>query len=182
MRIVERLPVREGDVSVRQLSHADAGAYAAGTDDAAVRRYGHLPLPEYTAQIVREQIDGDIARGLADDSLAVLAIADAHSDEFLGSIVLFDFRADRAEVGFWLTPKARGRGAAGNALRAVARLAAATGLRHLDARTDCANEGSRRVLDGAGFVAKEGPHDALAPSGEVVTVLSYERSVAELRD
>lgn len=182
MRIADCLPGREGDVSVRRLGHHDADAYAAGTEDDAVQRYGHLPLTEYSPQIVRDQIDHEIGQGLDDGSLAVLAIADAESDEFLGSIVVFDVRPDRAEVGFWLAPQARGRGAARNGLRAVLRLAADAGLRYLDARTDSANDGSRRVLEAAGFVQTEGPHDELAPSGELVNVLTFERSLVELRN
>ena len=112
-----QLPSAEGDVLVRRLTYADAEPFAAGTEDAAVREFAHLPLPEYTPRVVRDQIDGVIADGLADGSLAVLAIADASSNQFLGSIVLFDIHDGRAEVGFWLTPQARGRGAARNALR-----------------------------------------------------------------
>lgn len=84
---------------------------------------------------MREQIDGVIADGLAEGSLAVLVIADAKSDEFLGSVVLFDVQADRAEVGFWLAPWGRGRGAARQALRAGAWVAAHAGLALLVART-----------------------------------------------
>ncbi|CAJ1580502.1 GNAT family N-acetyltransferase [[Mycobacterium] wendilense] len=174
MNIVDCLPRREGDVVVRPLAHADAAAYAAGTEDPAVRRYGHLPYAQYTPQSVRDMVDHEIARGLADNSLAVLAIADAASDEFLGSVVLFDVNADRAEVGFWLTPAARGRGAAQQGLRAVASIAADAGLGRLDARADWVNEASRGVLESVGFVETEGPHDELAPSGETVTVLTFE--------
>lgn len=46
--IADRLPAREGDVIVRRLRHDDAEAFAAGTKDPAVRRYGHLPLREYS--------------------------------------------------------------------------------------------------------------------------------------
>lgn len=175
--IAEHLPCRAGDVVVRRLDHADAEAFAAGTTDTAVRQYGHLPLREYTPQTVRDQIDGVIADGLADGSLAVLAIADASSNQFLGSIVLFDIHDGRAEVGFWLTPQARGRGAARNALRAVLDLAARSGLTRLDARTHPANEGSQRVLHGAGFVHTRGPEEQVAPSGELVPVLTFERAL-----
>lgn len=181
MRITDRLPRTEADVVLRRLRHGDADAFAAGTTDAAVRRYGHLPLPEYSADTVRAQIDGVIAQGLADDSLAVLAVADASSDAFLGSIVLFDFGEDRAEVGFWLSPEGRGRGAAQKGLLAVARLASELGLTRLDARTAPENEGSRRVLERAGFVQTSGPCRELTPSGEMATVLKFERSVREFR-
>lgn len=181
MKIADGLPCGEGDVIVRRLGHGDAEAFAAGTRDAAVRQHGHLPLSEYSAEIVREQIDGVISQGLNDGSLAVLGIADAPSDRFLGSIVLFDFREDRAEVGFWLTPEARGRGVAQKALRAVARVAAHAGLTHLDAWTVQENEGSRRVLEGVGFVQTGAPGEHVAPSGEKVTGLTFERSVVEFR-
>ncbi|MGV0836060.1 GNAT family N-acetyltransferase [Mycolicibacterium thermoresistibile] len=176
--IIDLVPRRAGGVVVRRLDHHDAEAFAAGTKDTAVRQYGHLPLPEYTPQIVREQIDGVIAAGLADGSLAVLAIADASSNEFLGSIVLFDVRGDRAEVGFWLSPQARGRGAALTSLHIVADLASDAGLTHLDARTHPANDASRHVLQHAGFVQVGGPEDQITPAGELVPVLTFERRLA----
>src|SRR5690606_24256669 len=114
------------------------------------------PLANYTPEIVREQIDGVIAQGLADGSLAVLAIADEESDRFLGSVVLFDPHEDRAEVGFWLTPEARGRGAAAAAVRAVGSLAAKAGLSWLEARTSPENVASRRVLEACGFEQRGG--------------------------
>lgn len=175
MRIADCLPHHEGDVVVRRLSYADAEAYATGTKDDAVQRYGYLPLTEYSPQIVTDQIDGEIADGLEDGSLAVLSIADANSDEFLGSIVLFNVRPERAEVGFWLAPQARGRGVAQKGLRAVLRLAANAGFRHLDAQTDGTNLESRRALEAAGFIQTEGPQDAAVPPGIPVSVVKFER-------
>ncbi|MGV0775022.1 GNAT family N-acetyltransferase [Mycolicibacterium elephantis] len=175
LSLADRLPRTEGDVMIRRLRHDDAHAFAAGTEDPAVRRYGHLPLPKYTPAIVCEQIDGVIADGLADGSLAVLAIADASADEFLGSIVMFDVRETGAEVGFWLSPQARGRGAAQHALRAVVRVAGAAGLTRLTARTVPENAGSRRVLEGVGFVQTGEPRAQVTPSGETVTVLTFSR-------
>ncbi|MGE2723306.1 GNAT family N-acetyltransferase [Mycolicibacterium pulveris] len=173
--IADHLPRTQGDVTVRRLRHDDADAFAAGTLDPAVRRYGHLPLPEYSPRIVREQIDGVIADGLADGSLGVLAIADGASDEFLGSIVLFDIRETHAEVGFWLRPQARGRGAAQQALVAVAGIAGASGLTQLTARTVPENTGSRRVLEGAGFVQTGEPQQQVTPSGATAAVLTFSR-------
>lgn len=176
MNIADALPCVEGDIRVRRLEHRDAEAFAEGSTDAAVRRYGHLPLSEYTPEIVREQIDGVIAHGLARGTLAVLAIADARTDEFLGSIVLFDIRADRGEIGFWLAPWARGRGAARSALRACARIAAVLGLSALEARTVTENDASRRVLEKAGFTRVGEPRETVTPSGAVLTALFFERS------
>lgn len=43
-----------------------------------------------------------------------LAIADRGSDDLVGTVIMhsIDWRHERAEVGFWLAPGARGRGAA----------------------------------------------------------------------
>ncbi|WP_329002657.1 GNAT family N-acetyltransferase [Kribbella sp. NBC_00709] len=179
MTMLGALPCVEGQVRVRTLEYGDAAAYALGSKDESVKRHGHLPISDYTEDIVREQIDGDIAAGLADGSLAVLAIADVGSDEFLGSIVLFNVRADRAEVGFWLAPWGRGRGAARDALAAAARLAARLGLTVLDARTSPDNQASQRTLLSAGYRQVGEPEAVTAPSGEVFTALKLERSVVE---
>jgi ribosomal-protein-alanine N-acetyltransferase len=176
--VLDALPVTEGRVRVRALQYGDAAAFARGSGDESVKRHGHLPFPDYTEDIVREQIDGAIAKGLADGSLAVLAIADALSDDFLGSIVLFNVREDRAEVGFWLAPWGRGRGAAGEALSVAGRLAAHLGLDLLDARTTPENEASRRTLLSAGYHQVGEPQTVTAPSGAVVTALTFECSVA----
>lgn len=177
----DALPCTEGQVRVRTLEYGDAAAYALGSKDESVKRHGHLPFSDYTEDVVREQIDGPIAAGLADGSLAVLAIADAGSDEFLGSIVLFDVRADRAEAGFWLAPWGRGRGAAREALSAAARIAAHQGLTFLEARTAPDNQASRRTLLSAGYRQAGDPQSVTAPSGEVFTALTFERSVVEFR-
>lgn len=182
MAVSAHLPVSVGDIAIRRLRHEDAEAFALGTEDAAVREYGHLPLREYTPQIVRDQIDGVIAAGLADGSLAVLAIADGESDRFLGSLVLFDFREDRAEVGFWLAKEARGRGAAAKALDAAAALAAKSGLGLLEARTSPQNTASRRVLETAGFRQSGEATEERTPSGAVVPVLRFERAVEDSRE
>jgi RimJ/RimL family protein N-acetyltransferase len=181
MTVPGALPCTEGQVRVRALEHRDAAPFARGSEDESVKRHGHLPLSEYTEDIVRDQIDGAIADGLADGSLAVLAIADASSDDFLGSIVLFNVREDRAEVGFWLAPWGRGRGAAREALRAAARLAAHLGLKFLDAKTAPENLASRRTLLSAGYHEAGEPQTVTAPSGAVFTALTFERPVDEFR-
>ncbi|HEU5126400.1 MAG TPA: GNAT family protein [Glycomyces sp.] len=182
MTVSAHLPIGAGDIAIRRLRHEDAEAFALGTEDEAVREYGHLPLREYTPRIVRDQIDGVIAAGLADGTLAVLAIADGASDRFLGSLVLFDFRPDRAEVGFWLAKEARGRGAAVKALDAAAALAAKAGLGLLEARTSPQNKASRRALERAGFRQSGEATAERTPSGAVVPVLRFERALTEPSD
>lgn len=167
-------------VTVRHLADRDAEAFAAGTKDPLVERYAHLPEPNYTPETVREQLAGVIEQGLAERSLAVLAIAAADDDRFLGVLTLFgfDWDAGTVEVGFWLTPAARGLGAASRAVELAAGWVGDLGLGALTARTDAANEASGRVLKRAGFVQVGVPTEDRAPSGHVITAVAYRRDLA----
>lgn len=169
-----KLPLTNEVARLRQLTHPDAAAYAAGTEDAAVRAYAHLPAPEYTTESVIEMIDGEVGRGLERGDLAVLAIAHESTDEFAGSLVLFDVTDYQAEVGFWVHPEARGRGMSGAALELAARFAELSGLTKLTARTVVDNAGSQRVLAAAGFELT-GSASGTTPSGDVAELLHYER-------
>ena len=43
-----KLPIVREGTRLRPLSELDADAYASGTKDEAVLRFGHLPEPDYT--------------------------------------------------------------------------------------------------------------------------------------
>lgn len=58
------LPISDGVVTIRAMSDGDAEAYAAGTNDALVKHFAHLPLENYTPQIVRDMLQGATADGL----------------------------------------------------------------------------------------------------------------------
>src|SRR5699024_4513517 len=120
----------DGVIRVRRLEPRDAAAFVDGTADAQVRQFAHLPGDEYTEQIFLERLRGVIADGLRDGNLAVLAVCDATTDEFLGSITLFDvdYTRGRAETGFWVTSASRGRSAAVRAVQLVAWWAARLGI------------------------------------------------------
>lgn len=168
------LPIANDVARLRRLTHEDAAAYAEGTSDSAVRAYAHLPAPEYTTESVIEMIDGDVRSGLDRGDLAVLAIAHASTDQFAGSLVLFDVADGSAEVGFWVHPAARGSGMSGAALDLAAQFAERSGLRELTARTVVDNAASQRVLSNAGFEC-EGSAEGTTPSGEVAELLHYRR-------
>lgn len=178
MGLLER-PLTDGTVRVRRLETGDAGPYVAGASDAQVRRFAHLPVDEYTEQIFLDQLHGVIADGLRQENLAVLAIGDAATDAFLGSITVFDIDYARraAETGFWVTPASRGRRAASRALELVAAWAADLGIDELIARTEAANEASCAVLKHAGFTLVGGPVGQAAPSGRTISALTYRRSL-----
>ena len=146
------LPISSGNTRLRRMTISDAEAYAAGTTDATVRRFGHLPQPDYTPQTVRNLIREVVDPGLTDGTLAVLTLADAESDEFVGSFVMFDVTTESAEVGFWLAPDKRGEGHASRGLDLAASFAQESGLHSLTARTVTANDASQHCLINAGFI------------------------------
>lgn len=170
------LPITFENTRLRPLSELDADAYAAGTKDEAVRRFGHLPEPDYTPESVRRMIREEVAAGLSSGTLAVLALADAETDRFVGSLVVFDVSSEAAEVGFWIHPDARGAGHARRSLELAARFARNSGLRTLTARTLPENEASQRCLTNAGFREVE-RRVGTTPAGQHEELFHYRRDL-----
>ncbi|MDO5081790.1 MAG: GNAT family N-acetyltransferase [Arachnia propionica] len=170
------LPITLGNTRLRPLSELDADAYAAGTRDEAVRRFGHLPEPDYTAESVRRMIREEVAVGLSSGTLAVLALADAETDRFVGSLVLFDVSSEAAEVGFWIHPDARGDGHARRGLELASRFAHSSGLRTLTARTLPENKASQQCLTTAAFRKVE-RRVGTTPAGQQEESFHYRRDL-----
>ena len=170
------LPITFENTCLRPLSELDADAYAAGTKDGAVRRFAHLPEPDYTPESVRRMICDEVATGLSSGTLAVLALADAETDQFVGSMVLFDVSSEAAEVGFWIHPGARGGGHAGRGLELASRFARTSGLRTLTARTLPENKASQHCLTTAGF-RETGRGLGATPAGQREELFHYQRDL-----
>lgn len=170
------LPITFENTRLRPLSELDADAYAAGTKDEAVQRFGHLPESYYTPESVRRMIRDEVAEGLSSGTLAVLALVDAETDRFVGSLVLFDVNSEAAEVGFWIHPDARGAGHARRGLELASRFARNSGLRTLTARTLLENEASQRCLTNAGFGEVERAVGT-TPAGQREELFHYRRDL-----
>jgi len=168
------LPLHNARVRLRALAPDDAVAFADGSDDPAVQRYGHLPEPAYTPDSVRAMIERDVRPGMARGDLAVLAIADATTDAFAGSLVIFDVSEKRAEVGFWVHPHSRGCGVSTAALELAVGFALDSGLQELTARTLPENVSSQRVLENARFTFR-GHNVGTTPSGQRTDLWEYSR-------
>ena len=170
------LPITFENTRLRPLSELDADAYAAGTKDEAVRCFGHLPDSDYTPESVRRMIRDEVAEGLSSGTLAVLALADAETDRFVGSLVLFDVSSEAAEIGFWIHPDARGAGHARRGLELASRFARNSGLRTLTARTLLENKASQRCLTNAGFHEVERAIGT-TPAGQREELFHYRRDL-----
>lgn len=105
-------------------------------------------------------------------------IADAETDAALGEVLVFVhdgaiLDSDTAELGYYLYPSARGRGAAKAAARLAVQHAFASkdeggaGLRRLVAETAADNAASNAVLESLGFTKWGHEAAAQAPDGSV---------------
>lgn len=168
------LPLRNDQVVLRSMRTDDAGAYAAGANDAAVREYGHLPESQYTKDSVLALVQGPIREGLDRGDLAVLTLADPSTDDFAGSLVLFGATHTSIEVGFWIHPDRRGEHLSTAALALATEFVRRSGFTSVTARTVLANVASQQVLERSGYVRSEKSRGT-APSGESVVLLHYRR-------
>jgi len=140
-------------IRIRRFRDADAEPFAAATNDPEIIAHSGLPR-RHTPASARELFE----LFNASDDFAQVAIADAQTDAFLGTVILFNVarHEGRFEVGFWLHPDGRGRGAATAAVGLVCDWAARSwGIERFDAHSDSDNPGAHAVLERNGF-SREG--------------------------
>jgi RimJ/RimL family protein N-acetyltransferase len=146
-------PLAAGGIVLRGLEPGDIPWITAACSDRELSRYvPGIPYPyaEADARAVIERA----ARAWAEGREATFAISDAPDGTGLGTIALHLAARDTglAEVGYWLAPEARGRGAATIAVQLVSRWAfAAVGIDRLSLQTAPENVASQRVAQRAGF-------------------------------
>jgi [ribosomal protein S5]-alanine N-acetyltransferase len=135
-------------IRVRRFRDDDAGAFAAGTRDPEVRAHSGLPS-------VHTPHSALAAFRLFDDpGFVQRAVADARTDELLGTVMLFNLvrHERRCEVGFWLLVAGRGRGAASVAVGLACDWAQRNwGIERFDAHSDADNPAAHAVLERNGF-------------------------------
>ena len=146
-------PLADELIRLRQWRDADLGAaYDATRDDALIMRYTRIAADRSVGEL-RAVVDGYETARRAGTELA-LAIADAGDDAFLGAVSLHVEAAQRrAEIGYWVAPWARGRGAATRAVALLGRWAIEErALLRVALHVDHDNAASQRVAERAGFV------------------------------
>ena len=140
-------------IRLRELGAADVPAMTAACQDPLIQRFTFVPVP-YDDRHARGFVAGLPAARATGDSLA-LAISPVGGDELLGTVGLQRFRWEHrtCEIGYWVVPAARGRGAATAAVRLLSRWALSElGLARVQLDTDVDNVASQRVAERAGFV------------------------------
>jgi RimJ/RimL family protein N-acetyltransferase len=141
-----------GPVRLRPFREDDVEDLVAGCSDPLTRRFLPLLPHPYTRVDAMWWINEGSRAAWAGGG-AAYAIADAASDRLIGGAGIAHVAADRAqgEIGYWVAPWARGRGAAGTATAALAGWAFARGFGRLELLTRPENVASQRVALRAGF-------------------------------
>lgn len=140
-------------VRLRPPGRGDEDDIVAACRDPLVQRFTRIP-DRYTGGDARAFVDGAPERRAGGFSLE-LAIADPEVGRLAGMIGLVRDRYDveRAEVGYWVAPWARGAGLASHALALVSRWAIEdVGFVRIDLVAALSNAASLRVAERCGFV------------------------------
>jgi RimJ/RimL family protein N-acetyltransferase len=142
--------LRDEGIVLRPWRMDDAPAVEVACRDPEIAHWiPFVPRP-YTRADAEEYLRGAIESG---DERRAFAIADAGSDEVLGSIDIgVNSMQYRGHIGYWVAPPARGRGVCTRALRLLSRWAFEDlGLQRVELITDPDNVASQRVAEKAGF-------------------------------
>ncbi|RZU52203.1 RimJ/RimL family protein N-acetyltransferase [Krasilnikovia cinnamomea] len=172
------VPTIEGDgVRLRIYRPDDLDAVVAGYADPLTQRFmPSLPAPferQHGEFFLREAVPEAFALGGC-----AYAITDPATDRVLGGVGLERVVAARrqAELGYWVSPGARGRGVATAAVRALTDHAFAAGVARLEVLTHWENAASQRVALATGF-RREGVRRGAVPrrDGDRDDLLAYGR-------
>lgn len=141
-----------GAITLRPWTLDDLSAVEQASHDPYIPTVTSVPAP-YTAEEGRAWIERQ-RQHLVDGTGIVLCIADTRTDEPLGLIALWlrNVPHGRADFGYWVVPRARGRGTATDAVRLLAAWAFTTlNVARLEILVEPHNTASQRVAERAGF-------------------------------
>ena len=143
--------ISDDDIRLRLRTDADNPAIVDACRDPEVVRWTRVPESYDEAKAaewaVESQRQREAGTGLH------LVVADAASDELLGSIgVHLNQDEGRADVGYWLVPQARGRGVMTRAVGLFSRWIFETlPVERIEITIEPANAASRGVAERAGY-------------------------------
>jgi ribosomal-protein-alanine N-acetyltransferase len=143
-------PLTDNVVVLRRWARGDLCCVEEATQDPDIPKGTTVPATftpaEGPAWIEQQWSRRDEGTGLSQ------AIADAASNEALGAGVLMARKPGTVEIGYWLIPRARGRGFGSRAVGLLARWAVTeAALARVEALVVPDNIASQRVLEKAGF-------------------------------
>jgi RimJ/RimL family protein N-acetyltransferase len=142
-------PLSAGEILLRPFEESDLAAIVVACQDPEIPRWTRVPSP-YTADDARAYLEA-AARGWAEGTDATFAVVERETGVLLAAVGVHDLGAV-AEVGYWVTSAARGRGVATTAVSLVSRWALGmAGVARLELLAHPENGASQRVAEKAGF-------------------------------
>ena len=139
--------LRFDDLVLRVPNAEDVRGLAAAFAD------GELSEADNISPFCRDELAQGVPGLGAVGGLVRLVVADDHSGVLFGGGTLHHLDSKRGivEIGYWLYPRARGRGIATKVARALAEHAFTLGVQRVTAYVRVGNLQSERVLERAGF-------------------------------
>jgi RimJ/RimL family protein N-acetyltransferase len=151
---MERQTIPAGWLTLRPFTLADIPWVYEVCQDPVLQGFMQLPSPyrlEHAVSHVEQEYIAGWDGGRRVDFLA----EDAASSTRLGRVGLLLGEPGAAEVGYWVDSRARNRGVATTAVRAVCQWAVTTaGIELIKWRCQAGNIASRRVAEKAGFLVE----------------------------
>jgi RimJ/RimL family protein N-acetyltransferase len=142
---------------LRPWGEADMPGIVLAFSDPVMQRFSWRTTP-YTQTDARDYFAEQEEARLRGEGLDLALVEPRDQDVVLGCVSLYEVRPDQgcAAVGYWLAPRARGRGLATHAVRLLARWAfTELGLARLELTCGPDNEASQHVAERCGF-SREG--------------------------
>jgi RimJ/RimL family protein N-acetyltransferase len=147
---MQRQTITAGWLTLRPFTPADIPWVHEVSLDPVLRRFMQVPSP-YRLEDAASHVERSYIAGW-DDGRQAEFVAEAAGTP-LGRVGLRLTEPGAAEVGYWVDPRARRRGVATTALRAVCRWAVTTAdVELIEWRCEAGNLASRRVAEKAGFL------------------------------
>jgi RimJ/RimL family protein N-acetyltransferase len=159
--------IRAGDLILRLPALDDVDAILPAFTDPELREAGNLPA------FGREELLASLRElpALVESGrLMPLAAIDAETGEVIGGGMLHHLDAERkiVEIGYWVLPRARGRGVATTIARMLAEHAFSLGVARFAAYVNVGNTASERVVERAGFTREGVVRSMPRPDGRRV--------------
>jgi RimJ/RimL family protein N-acetyltransferase len=148
---MDRQRIAAGWLTLRPFTPADIPWVYEVLLDPVVQRFMQVPSP-YRFEDAASHVEQGYIAGWDDGRRAEFVAEDASATP-LGRVGLRLVEPGAAEVGYWVDPRARNRGVATTAVRAVCQWVVTTaGIEVIEWRCQAGNVASRRVAEKAGFL------------------------------
>ena len=154
---------------------ADVPAITEACQDPDIQRFTFVPVP-YREEHARDWVGGAAGRAEAGEALSLVITDLDDRARLLGTVGLLrpDWVRRTIEIGYWVAPRARGRGLAVGAVKLLAPWALRTlSLARVACDVDVDNAASRRVAERAGFLLEDVPLAPIAVKGRTWNLVSY---------